>query len=161
MRSLCLFWRHTYRFFSGLSTFSGAKEMRFPQFVQDILWVSGFQPRSHLDLKCLRPCAVWSPCYLRFQVHTPFPSCKSSSSELIQIFMFNDKASDGRTPVWSHPGGKQEPESACMPSWIPATKLSASLNITFIMSTVLYRGTNVFVCKIILLCFTILCSTVG
>jgi hypothetical protein len=45
--------------------------MQLPHVVQDILWVSGFQPRSHLDIKYLRPCAVWSPCYLQFQVHNP------------------------------------------------------------------------------------------
>jgi hypothetical protein len=152
MLPLCLFWRHTYWFFSGLSKFSGAREMRFPHVVQDMLWVSGFQPRSHLELKYLRPCAVWSPYYWQFPVHTPFPSCNSSSSEFNQIFMFIGEATDGRTPVPSHPGGKQEPESTCVPSWIPATKLSASLNITFVMSTVLLRGTNFFARKLILLC---------
>ena len=142
MLALCLFWCHTYWSFSSLSTFSAAKEMRFSHVVQDILWVSGFQPRLHLDIKYLRPCAVWSPCYLQFQVHTPFPSSSSSSSEFIQIFMFNSVASDGRTPVCSYPGGKQEPESARVPSWITATESSASLNVAFIMSTVLQSGTN-------------------
>lgn len=80
MPALCLFWRHTYWFFSGLSAFSAAREMRFPHVVQDMLWVSGFQPRSHLELKYLRPWAVWSPCYWQFQVHTPLT--------LLQLFVF-------------------------------------------------------------------------
>ena len=47
--------------------------------------------------------------------HHPLRLFVFRTYSFIHIFVYNGKAPDGRTPVRSHPGGKEEPEGACVP----------------------------------------------